>query len=186
MPPPPPVGVFDVRYSTGYQVEASEEGKSKVIPIQISSAQYPVTITWEMKDREPLAVLSVDDKEISMRGKGQAHVEHLTSDIQLRLVPASLSEVPKEFALHQNYPNPFNPVTVIRYQLPVESKVTLKVYNVLGQEVKTLVDEIQDAGYKSVEWKAGIASGVYFYRLEATGVEDNRSFTAVKKTILMR
>ncbi|MBI4547327.1 MAG: T9SS type A sorting domain-containing protein [Ignavibacteriae bacterium] len=94
---------------------------------------------------------------------------------------ASARELPKEFALHQNYPNPFNPVTVIRYQLPVQSHVTLKIYNLLGQEVRTLVDEVQEAGYKSVEWNAaGMASGVYFYRLRAG------NFVDVKKLPLLK
>jgi len=99
-------------------------------------------------------------------------------------------EIPKEFALHQNYPNPFNPLTFIRYQFPVDCRVTLKIYNVLGQEVKTLIDEIQDAGFKSVEWNPstssgqGLASGVYFYRLMAES--PGKSFVAVKKLLLMK
>ena len=88
----------------------------------------------------------------------------------------------------QNYPNPFNPSTVIRYQLPVQSRVTLSVYNILGQLVNILVDEIKDAGYRSVEWDAGnLSSGVYFYRIQATGVGNSQnSFTAVKKMIVLR
>lgn len=89
--------------------------------------------------------------------------------------------MPTTFALRQNYPNPFNPTTVIRYQLPVSNRVTLKIYNVLGQEVKTLVDEMQDVGFKSVQWDAsGIASGVYFYRVQAG------TFVASKKLLLLK
>ena len=80
---------------------------------------------------------------------------------------------PKEFALAQNYPNPFNPTTTIRYDLPVSSHVVLTVYNILGKEVKTLVDVEQSAGIKTVVWdgtnKVGepVSSGVYIYRLKA-------------------
>jgi len=85
------------------------------------------------------------------------------------------------FTLEQNYPNPFNPSTAIRYQLPVYSFVTLKIYNLLGQEVATLVDEFQNVGYKSVEWHTNnIGSGVYFYKLTAGKIAD------VKKMILLR
>ena len=73
-----------------------------------------------------------------------------------------------DFHLSQNYPNPFNPTTVISYQLPVISKVQLKVYDVLGREVATLVDEEKPAGSYEVEFNGeGLTSGVYFYHLKA-------------------
>jgi len=104
-----------------------------------------------------------------------------------------IAELPKEYALEQNYPNPFNPITILRYQLPTNSRVTLKIYNVLGQEVKTLANEIQDAGCKSIEWNSTnnfgnpIASGIYFYRLEATSIADpSKTFTQVRKMLLLR
>ncbi|MBI5020536.1 MAG: T9SS type A sorting domain-containing protein, partial [Ignavibacteriales bacterium] len=91
------------------------------------------------------------------------------------------SEIPKAVALEQNYPNPFNPVTTIRYQLPVNSRVTLKVFDVLGREVATLADEVEEAGYKSVTFNASIlSSGVYYYRLSAG------SYIETKKLLLLR
>ncbi|MBI3194932.1 MAG: T9SS type A sorting domain-containing protein [Ignavibacteriae bacterium] len=91
------------------------------------------------------------------------------------------SQIPTHFALEQNYPNPFNPSTVISYSLPVHSFVTLKIYNTLGEEVATLAEEVQDAGYKSVEWNAEhIPSGMYFYRLQTS------EFTQMKKLLLIK
>ncbi|MBI3195078.1 MAG: T9SS type A sorting domain-containing protein [Ignavibacteriae bacterium] len=89
--------------------------------------------------------------------------------------------LPNEFLLEQNYPNPFNPVTVISYQLKVKSAVSLKVYDVLGREVATLVDEIQDAGFKSVTWDAmGVLSGVYYYRLQSETFSDSKKLLIIR------
>lgn len=100
------------------------------------------------------------------------------------------SELPTEFALSQNYPNPFNPVTIIRYQLPKDSHVMLKIINLLGQNVATVVDKDQPAGYYSVSWDAGkLASGILFYYLRAEGIAPNKSgsrFSKVSKMILLQ
>ncbi len=94
--------------------------------------------------------------------------------------------IPTTFALEQNYPNPFNPITVIRYSLPVTSTVSLKVYNLLGQEVAVLVDNTENAGFKSVEWKAdNLPSGVYFYRLTATNVDGQRNIISETKKLVL-
>ena len=75
---------------------------------------------------------------------------------------------PTDYKLEQNFPNPFNPVTTIQYQLPVDSKVILKVYDILGAEVTTLVNEVQQAGYRQVRFDAStLSSGVYIYRVIA-------------------
>lgn len=89
--------------------------------------------------------------------------------------------VPTAFVLSQNYPNPFNPATMINYQLPMNSHVTLKIYDVLGREVKTLVNERQSAGTHSVRFDgSGLSSGVYFYRLTAG------HYSITRKLVLMK
>ncbi len=75
---------------------------------------------------------------------------------------------PDKYELYQNYPNPFNPVTTISYQLPVKSNIELKIYDMLGKEMVTLVNITEDAGYHKLEWNAQpFASGIYFYQLSA-------------------
>jgi|GEM_PF-839519 len=94
---------------------------------------------------------------------------------------ADLSEIPAEYTLHQNYPNPFNPSTVIRYGLSQQSPVTLTVYNILGQQVAGLVNEVQAAGNYEVTFDAShLPSGVYVYRLQAGG------FVEAKKLVLVK
>jgi hypothetical protein len=89
--------------------------------------------------------------------------------------------LPKSFGLSQNYPNPFNPSTNLRFQIPNSGHVTLKVYNMLGCEVATLVNEVRPAGVYNFQWNASnLPSGVYFYRLHAG------NFVEVRKAILMK
>ena len=91
------------------------------------------------------------------------------------------SEIPKEYALSQNYPNPFNPVTNIKFDLPKQGHVTLKIYDILGKEVANLVNEIKPAGSYLVDFNGScLASGVYYYRIEAG------NFVNVKKMVLIK
>ncbi len=89
--------------------------------------------------------------------------------------------IPTSFMLHQNYPNPFNPMTTITYDIPVRANVKLVVYNILGQEVATLVNEVQEPGRYNVKFDAsGLPSGVYFYKLEAGKYVDVKKMVLVK------
>ena len=93
---------------------------------------------------------------------------------------------PVTYSLEQNYPNPFNPSTMINFNLRVDSKVSLKVFNVLGQEVARLINGQMTAGNHQVDFNASkLNSGVYLYRLEATGI-DGSTFSAVKKMMLTK
>jgi hypothetical protein len=98
------------------------------------------------------------------------------------------SIIPREYVLEQNYPNPFNPTTIIRYQLPVESKVSLKIFDVLGREVSVLVDDVQGDGYKELEWNVtSNPSGLYFLELKAVDVNDATNvFTQVRKLVVSK
>jgi hypothetical protein len=90
-------------------------------------------------------------------------------------------EIPAAFALSQNYPNPFNPITTISFGVPKASFVTLKVFDLLGREVATLVNENRSAGFYDVQLDAGLlSSGVYFYRLQAN------DFVSMKKMIVLK
>ncbi len=108
-------------------------------------------------------------------------------------VPSEIEVLPKEYSIFQNYPNPFNPTTAIMYGLPVESGVSINIFNILGQEVKSLVNSVQDAGYKTIEWNstdnAGnpVVSGVYLIKFEFSDIKKPSSaITQVRKMLLVR
>jgi fibronectin type 3 domain-containing protein len=97
------------------------------------------------------------------------------------------NQIPTEYMIAQNYPNPFNPSTLIRFGIPVRSSVHLQIYNVLGQCIERLVNEELEAGYFEKVWQAGIASGIYFYRIDAVSTTDpNNRFVQVKKMLLLK
>ncbi|MCP4707202.1 MAG: T9SS type A sorting domain-containing protein, partial [Planctomycetes bacterium] len=95
-------------------------------------------------------------------------------------------DLPQRFALHQNYPNPFNPSTTIRFDLPVQSVVSLHIYDITGRLIRTLIDDKIEAGYHEVQWQGAsdhgdrVSSGVYLYRLEAGDFDQNRRFVLLK------
>ncbi|MGE5411524.1 MAG: T9SS type A sorting domain-containing protein [Clostridiales bacterium] len=92
---------------------------------------------------------------------------------------------PEYFELYQNYPNPFNPNTTISYQLSRSSKVSLYVYNMLGEKVASIVDGIQEAGYYSPNWNAaGYSSGMYVYQLVANSIDGQRFILRKKMSLI--
>ena len=97
------------------------------------------------------------------------------------------SGVPESYKLYQNYPNPFNPSTTISYDLPVESKVVLTVYNLVGQIVKELKNDTETPGTHEILFNgADLASGIYFYKITAKSIEGSNDLNAVKKLILIK
>ncbi len=155
-----------------------------------------------------LTLLSLPVSSIPLPGKGQtivirafvdglrqdrcltASIAHIYSNVSEKPVDRILSgvkgnalrsTVPYAFALEQNYPNPFNPSTTIRYSLPQKTTVRLVLFNTIGQQVASPVDEVEEAGMHEVRFNgSNMASGVYFYRIQAG------SFTETKKLLLLR
>ena len=162
----------------------------------------PSSGMWDWPKVECSSIELIGDSLLWMWYSGNA------SFIQFGLATSSIissveqeTTQPTEFALEQNYPNPFNPSTVISYQLPVGSDVTLKVYDILGNEVATLIDEYKPAGKYEVEFnalalsgsvsaKGGYASGVYFYQLLVSALQSKDgkagNFIETKKMVLMK
>ncbi|MCX6600786.1 MAG: T9SS type A sorting domain-containing protein [bacterium] len=104
-----------------------------------------------------------------------------TLAVQVRVVSTPEPPYPREFALLQNYPNPFNAFTQIRYELASREHARLDVYNMLGRHVDTIVDEDQDAGYYTYGWsRPNLASGIYYYRLQAGAYGRTRSMLLLK------
>ena len=119
---------------------------------------------------------------------GLAYLDKLVTDVK---EDKNIEAIPSDYVLKQNYPNPFNPSTTINYSIPAVSDVKLIIYNVLGQEVITLIDDQKTAGNYSVFWNATdaggnqLTSGIYFYKLVANGISGEK-FQDIKKMILIK
>ncbi|MEE9430622.1 MAG: T9SS type A sorting domain-containing protein, partial [Melioribacteraceae bacterium] len=112
--------------------------------------------------------------------KGQVYFDGIQTEIITNVKKDNLS-IPTEFKLEQNYPNPFNPSTTIRYSIPSNEFVTLKIYNILGSEVANLVNKKQTSGSYQVNFDASnITSGIYFYKISTS------KFNQVKKMLLVK
>ena len=178
LPPAPPAGMFDIRFSSG---RIAEDLNSAVRTIEMSGIVYPVTLRVENMD---IRMMDETRKTIDVNLKSGEDIVINDAAIQKLIVSEAL--MPDKFALEQNYPNPFNPSTSIRYTVPsvtlseVEgSRVSLKVYDVLGNEVATLVNEQKPAGTYEVKFNAaGLSSGIYFYTLATGSLSRQRDVTS--------
>ena len=140
--------------------------------------------TWGLQQSEAnhwlLAVSFIDANNGTTVG-GDGTILHTTNGGVTFVEEEQIDEVPREFLLSQNYPNPFNPTTKLSYSITQSGLVTLKVYDVLGTEIETLVNEEKSVGTYELNWNAAnLPSGVYFYRLQAG------SFVQTRKMILLK
>ena len=121
-------------------------------------------------------------------GRYSYRLKQIDNDGNFKYSERIVTEImPHMFSLQQNYPDPFNPSTRIGYSLPAQSRVVLNVYNLLGQQIAQLANEEANAGTYEKVWNANVASGLYFYRLEAVSVTDpSKRFVETKKMLLLR
>jgi len=147
-------------YAIPLQENHIEVGKGIVAKLIFSDKSKVNLEPTTIAKQEGISLVSTDAKEISY-------------DTDFSMVTGR--NMPTSYSVAQNYPNPFNASTVIRYSLPDNARVKIEIFNILGQKVKTLVDEVQTAGYKTVEWNGTnaqnrtVASGVYFYKIDMGG-----------------
>ncbi len=189
LPPTPPAGAFDARFADGYRIAGGEQAV-----ILLQSAHYPVVIRVASLPTE--SANAGEQWLLEEIVAGESVARHLLAVNQTiiirdsRVTKVRLSRenrgLPANITLEQNYPNPFNPGTTIRFGLPQPARVSLAVYNLLGERIRTLIGGQVSAGLHKIAWdgrdEAGrnVSSGVYFYRLETDG------FSEAVKMLLLR
>ncbi len=174
------------------------EGQTYQLEVKnITGQELTINVEWKNPDQNYLMFLIDERLNNAIKLSPGMHVK-IPANIKsknYRLLVGTKSYIeantenliPSEFVLYQNYPNPFNPATIIRYSIPDECKVTIKVFDLLGKEVTTLLNEEKTPGNYEIEFSAGsfgsasgLASGIYIYKIQAG------TFTANKKMMLLR
>jgi hypothetical protein len=126
---------------------------------------------------DSVQIMAMDDKGATEIGFHYFNIQYLS---------LANTTIPNQFELYQNYPNPFNPVTKLRYAIPKNGLVTINIYDMLGRQVKTLINQTKNAGYKSVIWDATndygkpVSAGVYLYQIRAG------EFVQTKKMVVLK
>jgi|GEM_PF-1270083 len=174
LPPAPPAGTFDIRFSSG---RIAEDINSAIKTIDMSGVTYPLTVRVEGMD---IRLMDETGKSINVNLKAGEDV--VISDATVMKLMVSGELIPAKYSLEQNYPNPFNPSTIIEFSLPEDvTNVKLSIYNALGEKVAELVNTSLTAGKYQYQWNASnVATGVYIYELRTD------KFVSVKKMLLMK
>ena len=174
MPPAPPTGMFDMRFSSG---RIAEDLNSAIQTIEMSGVVHPIRVKVENMD---IRLQDETGKQLNVNVKSGEEIEISDAAIMKLMVSGEL--IPDKYALEQNYPNPFNPSTVIEFSLPEDvSNVKLSIYNALAEKVAELVNTSLIAGKYQYQWNAqNVATGMYIYELRTD------KFVSIKKMMLLK
>ena len=183
MPPLPPSNslngenrFFDVRFGNDRKILSGDS------QVRVTGAEDNLSLYWSIKTDEDWDLVDEFGNKTSLKGTGETILDNFSN----RFLLQKRELIPETFTLCQNFPNPFNPVTSINYAIPEERFVTVSVYNVMGQKIVDLVNELNTAGYHYATWNSTdihgypVSSGVYIYTITAG------DYHAVKKMILMK
>jgi hypothetical protein len=162
LPPVAPKAVLDVRFDGDLSILSASEGRftlSSESAVNLTTSNLPADKSYQIENLQTGEIHPLDNSQISL-SKGSYQLSETIA-------------LPMEFIVEPNYPNPFNPVTNIRYGLPEASQVSIQIFNVQGQLVRTLFSAEQPAGYHTIQWNgrndfgSQLGSGVYFYRVQS-------------------
>ena len=193
LPPKPPFGLFDARFSSQRLIEnfsgTVNDPQERRIEIQTTSS--PLKISWDIKTTSPYSYYLTDTEgklltsSLSSSGSFPLSDPNITS---LGLRVTHQQSRPKMFSLRQNYPNPFNPSTTIGFDIAEQSVVSLKIFNILGQTVREVIQEqLYPAGIYSIKFNASdLNSGIYFYKLFVRPSNGTKSSTLVNKMMILK
>jgi hypothetical protein len=179
LPPKPPSGAFDVRFSGDTRIMMDKAEIEVMSPYETITISYDILL--DASEHMNWVFASENGKEYTLEGTGE-----ITIPTEETFTLERKAIIPIAYTLHQNYPNPFNPITNLRYDLPEQAQVTLTVYDLMGREVTQLVNTVQGAGYRSVQWNATnsfgkpVSAGVYLYQIRAG------EFVQTRKMVLLK
>ena len=188
-----PTGLMATILETGIHLswDISPDDDFQYFNLEISStADFSDYLTVETVDTAYLDTdyeidVTVYYRLIAYDDAGNSSEHSVAIDITVLWADLGIA-IPDEFAIHQNYPNPFNPVTTLRYDLPEQGHVRITIYDMLGRDVKTLINEYQDPGYRSIIWDATndygkpVSAGMYLYQIQAG------EYISTKKMVLLK
>jgi hypothetical protein len=190
LPPLPPAKLFDARFEDDYYITEKDESV-----IQIQTSNYPVTLEFseiQNSDQYEYTISQLyADIEIATETVEEGKIVVIDDPLVERLLLKKNGgsedvSVPPAIAVHPNYPNPFNPITTIKYELPEKAQVSLRVYDVSGKLIRTLIHQETEAGIHKAIWNGKddngrkVASGLYFYRFESEDFSETHKMIMLK------
>jgi hypothetical protein len=183
------IGLVPMAFNPGKDRMAAGKGPIADLVFEVTDptlTSFQIDTYTTERPRHQLMWVYSEVAEDGSRSVHAAYPEFKAMTIDVSAAGSNPSQVPTSYALNQNYPNPFNPSTEISFALSQAGHVRLSVYNVLGQQVRTLIDQDMEAGNKSITWDgrsdngSPAASGIYFYRIQANDFVDTRKMTLLK------
>jgi len=152
-----------------------------------------VSISGNILEKAGLSTASeLSDVEYAIESYARIHDKTIPDFGSLKKKFSEAVNMPEEYSLLGNYPNPFNPTTNIRYSLPFQSSVELKIYDIMGREIKSINIAAQSQGYQNITWNGTnengtqVSSGIYLYVIKVKSLENDQTFQKASKLILLK